>query len=467
MNKYNEQHDAMMDENLRKLGSLSRENADRNTWLPETPNDAQRAAWHQGAAGPSAASDAATSQQNGQMRNLPATDAERGRILQLKDRGDKRMRQMRFLTIGGIAAMLAVAAFFMGPGEPKRVEAATILKSLRTDVWNGLVVTMDNVDAEGMLVNGECVVRFSEPQSMARLFGDEKVDGGSNSPTVSSVYFDFAVVGGPDADADVVGLDVEMRGGFAQPETAWVYFRPVALPNAVIEEQPMAGIFANMFKHGMLIDLGNMGDEILGEIQGELDDEFGDDAGVSVDVAADVGTDADAGSENAIEVRVATNVDVDDDDSKQRGPRIMMGDYEVNSQLQDDIKKFMTGDAGPEQIEMLIDELTQHVDKAEVQNRGDGLYVLRAEGLDADDEMVRDAVLEMGYREGSGVEWVEVQNIGSRNGKVLVEFTNETGDEQAISVRQQMIDDGVQNVNLDQLMSSFGATFNAQVNVGK
>ncbi|MGE3180674.1 MAG: hypothetical protein AB7N71_03525 [Phycisphaerae bacterium] len=465
-----DEHDAMMDRNLRALAS--------RISLPETPSDAQRAAWMRSVG---ADADALSSNEPSAAPVLRATSEpishSHGRVESLlhsnqqaenlpKPRKGHFMKQVRFLTIGGIAAALAVAAFFMGPGQPKRVEAATILKSLRTNTWNGLQITIDHLEVEGILVDGECTLRFSQPQSMAQFLAED--DNDLDASDLASIFFDFSVVAGEAAEEDVVGLNIETRGGYWGADTAWVYFRPISLPTALIKEQPMVQMVVNMFQHGMLIDLDQFGNELFSDMH---DDDAQDESrdgirvGVNVNAGTEVSDELDA---DALEARIERNVAVQieagtEDVPAKPGTRIVIHGDEADAELERALKDVLTGDAGQEQIDKLIAELESHVDSVQVQRRADGLHVLIAQGIAQDEELLKDAILELGYREGSGVEWVEIQNMGPRHGNVRVAFTNDSGPNQAMVVREQMIADGVQAVNLQQLMKSFGGMFNMDI----
>jgi len=82
-----------------------------------------------------------------------------------------------------------------------------------------------------------------------------------------------------------------------------------------------------------------------------------------------------------------------------------------------------------------------------VEDAGDGLYILRATQFATDDEDLASATLVVGYAEGTGVEWIEIQGVGEIGGVVRIALSDAPPTDH-LAIRDEMIQNGVRLLDL-------------------
>lgn len=432
--------DAQVDRNLRRIGP--------QLALPAAPTDAQRTSW--------------LCREPAPVRN---------------NRKERLMWNIRMFTAGSIAAALAVAVFLFGPFHEQRVEAATIISSLKTSAWRTLRVTFEKVEVEGIAINGEAEVRFCQPTSFSELVKSLENDHGDSNPAhssaldltaekVESVYFDLDVRAGPDAEDDVAGLDVMVRGGWVLPSEAWLFCQLRQLPAEVLRESPEAQLIVMLLGKGVMLDLNGMDDWV-----GKFMDDVGEDDRDEADPPAA----ADAGAVQ-VGVKVQASAKADDSAAEAIEPEAahaaVAGDSGVELEFDgmDEADKLLlnrvlSGRATASELEQLLAGIDHEGADLNIEARGNGLHVLTASNFEDDDEFMQHARVEVAYQEGAGVQWLAVNNVGPHQGAIRIDFV-EGAPGRVQNERQRMIDLGVQPVAVEQLMQmlgSFGGGANVKV----
>lgn len=306
------------------------------------------------------------------------------------------MRNPRFLTAAGsaVAASIAIGAFLWIAPRHSVVQASTILRSFRQSLLDGFRLSMKDVGAEGVRVNGDFCVRFR----CAGVDADGPLDPSRIEP--DAVGFELAVRADDSADADVRGLDVVLAGSFS-PASQWVYLRVENLPEEVIQDEPLAMAFLPMLRNGVFLQL----DGLQGALTAPLGDLFDD-----VFKAAPA-------QEPVSDPPLARM-------SWEGAGRVMTEAPKADAfdKLAEDL---LYGRAGPEHLDELATLIEKAARQAEVVDLGGGLYRLTARDFtretspdDADFAMLQRIEANITYRRGAGVESAQVLNIGDYEGAI-------------------------------------------------
>ncbi len=407
MNRHLQDDDQTFDQNLRLIG--------RHLQLPPLPSDAQRSAWYREPA---------------EARPQPTKGVT--------------MRS-RFWKIGPVIAAAAIIslAFLLPAGQP-RVEAATIFKSLRQTEWHGLRMILDNLVVEGIAIDGQIHARFGEPITLASL-----ADGGSAS-AVEAATMDVSIAADDTAEPEIAGLDIEVDSGLTV-DGAWMFVRIGAMPSKLLAAHPELGLVQMMFGKGVLIDLGdmvNLGSMLQVGGDGPGGPANAQSSGVTTELVAKIATERndrasspdDSSNTGSMSVRidpVTINLGTDEDGQ--------------SDELQQVLESVLAGNASHEQLERLVTELEREAGDVRIETLEPGLHVLYASGFDADDEVIRpDSQVEISYREGTGVERIDVTSIGSAAGRITIEFTDDLVD--AMAGREKWQEAGVPVMDVPGLM---------------
>lgn len=328
------------------------------------------------------------------------------------------MKKHRALTLTGagsaIAACIAGTAMLITAPSSQTVEAAMIFASFRDAVSNAFELTLRDIGDEGAHVNGRIVVILET---------DEENDATLNSP-MAGVFVDLSVYGDEDAD-EVAGLELDIEVA-AVPGNEWAYVKLNKAPMKLIEEQPMAMIFATIARNGILVKLdGVLTQDILGK--GGL--------GRLGLLGGPCGQDDD-----------------DDDDGDTAAEIFFSGDDDLQCVL----AGILSGKATREDIDRLVAKLAEEIDDVSVRDEGNGLHVLTASGFD-DDDAVKNAELEIAYREGKGIEWARIEHIGAYDGAIRFERTDVTFDDPMFDAARFTEDGTTQVFDLANIKSMFEA----------
>lgn len=373
--------DRLADLNLRKIG--------RALPLPATPTDQQRRTWKQGP----------------RLRFVPP----RGQAVPIQARGGFFMRNRRFVLPAGsaIAAGLMLAVLFMTPTSRSVVNAATIIDSLRATVHQGLHIRLEKLVLEDVHLDGEVNLLFAEPFSLADVISDDAVE-----PELGHLSFALNVMMGPDAK-ELPGLDLEAAGRLA-PGDKWVFVKFHNLDPLVEQAGPALLLFAPGLTNGLLVELDDViaDDELRSNGNVRHDNDHGNGERI-VRGTLQAGVARDADGDTYLEI----GGDVAGPNMLDLGPAV--------------IREFLAGQASPEQLEQIIAELEKIAGEVRIRHLGGDRYELLARDFSrladetpAGEEVVwlPALVVRIGYRQGLGVDSLRLENVGSAQGVVAVEF---------------------------------------------
>lgn len=376
--------DRLADLNLKKIGRIIDP--------PAEPTQQQRAAWKR-------------PPKSNRTWRLDAARAAKGVSW---------MRRHRLVTAAGsAAAIVTIGVLVFLSTSPSRVEAATILASLKQTSIKGLSVTFENIGDEGARVSGWVQIRFKQD-----IDPEDLINGGGIAPgNLAAVYLSVDVRTDEDFD-DLPGFEITAEAALSEA-SQWVYLRTGDISPKLLEEQPMVGVLLSMTRDGLLLDLeGTL----------EKDGLFGK-HGLDLGLGGGPGPDHD---QRDITVGVS---------SKKRGGAHRDADRGENGEDDEEgiakklLADFLAGRAGADQIQELV-EMIEHEDvDVKVTRTGDGLYVLRATGFD-DDDMLENGVLEINYRENVGVESLVVRHVGRYDGTIRLELGVPDFDEDLLSIER-------------------------------
>ena len=140
-----------------------------------------------------------------------------------------------------IAATIALCAFFLTPTNGSQAMAATILRSFKEAVHRGLSFELDNIQVEGVHLDGRVQIVFPTAITLKRLVEEDET-----LPEPDSVFVEMRVRG-DDSNEEVAGLDVEVAAAFTEAQQ-WAFVCVAGLPDEVIREEPAAAIVTSFLR---------------------------------------------------------------------------------------------------------------------------------------------------------------------------------------------------------------------------
>lgn len=396
----NDQH---LDENLRLLSAHLK--------LPAPPTAEQQRRWRS-----------------------PSTLSELGTLHSHSPRGIKLMKRYGILTTMAAAAAI-FAAITLWPTGQTPVHARTILQSLSATPHRGIRIECRNLVAEKAHVDARVSVLFNRELSLAELI--EKGDAAADlKPTAAYVSATIATEEGFD---ELGAMKLQAQIAITENEQ-WVWFRMPEIPQKLIEEAPPIVLFQGILRGGVLLDLAGLKD--LGF---DVSDMLNGDGGGHHDgaeVTINFGNGSDLSDEEDAEAKLESSLEMD------------LGDDPLGKQ----ILGLLSGDAGREQVEALMEELQKQAESSRVFQRDDGVWILSAENFTTDgDETMKNARLEVAYREGAGVEWLELSRLGDSNGVVRIEWIDAISDSDRLSKDALLNDGSTRLIDASKLIESIQA----------
>ncbi|MFO0837288.1 MAG: hypothetical protein U1D55_02085 [Phycisphaerae bacterium] len=346
------------------------------------------------------------------------------------------MRRYRLFPVTGsaVAAALLIWAFLIHPGGAV-VEAKAILESFRTSLHNGLRVTIENIVADHADVNLKAVVMFDRPLTLAQV-----LDSDSATPPVNSVYVDCNVRIDERGDEDVAGLALAAKVAIT-PNEQWVYTRFDEIPPQLIAQAPPLALFAGTLRAGLLIDLTGLDLSKYLHDDDLVETKRDGKSGWTLDLSSnsdDQDADADDGHSATVGVHVG-----DGQASVESSANV---DGQLLERLIDDV---LHGRAGREQLDQIAGMIEESSQNVKVTETEPGLYVLTARDFQIPDDDVdlplRDAVLQIAYRQGDGVQWARFDGVGQRHGSIRLEFIDQIDQIDQLS-KDHFTKDGVTRV---------------------
>ncbi|MGE0478909.1 MAG: hypothetical protein AB7Q17_00430 [Phycisphaerae bacterium] len=342
---------------------------------------------------------------------------------------------------GGLAATIALAAFFVVPSASTPSMAATIFNSLREAVHRGIAVEFERVCVEGVQVDGRAEIVFPAEISLRRM-----VEQGAELPEPECVAIDLTVRA-DNSNEELAGLDVHVAGAFSA-HSQWAFVRLAGLPDEVLRETPEAAIVVPFLRRGLLLDL--TGVEELAGVRDWFHDADDRAAAVSARVgastsggpAASVTEHAAAGAAGSIsasaqqQMKVGVgispgaadlSVHIGDDGANEPGGLRLDGQSPA---LEAAVMDLLTGRAGADRIGEFVTQIEQLAGKVSTKQIEPGMWILEAaefktEGMDAEElELLRGAKLSLRYVEGTGIESAELSHFGARDGRLRFSFVD-------------------------------------------
>ena len=283
-----------------------------------------------------------------------------------------RMSRSRFTLFGSaVAATVALGAFFFASTGGQKVQAATILKSLRARTVEGVRVNLQQIHCDEFAVNGELRVQFAAPATVEQLM--------DAPPDVEVVYAAL------DLTHDGNALRIE---GTLREHAAWIFARG---------EVPEAQLFAPGIRNGVIVDLGPEFVRMLsGPGCGDIDE---------LDIPPEM-LDPNGAHGN---VEIVIKNDGDNPGGIAAIPDGLL-------------KNLFSGKAGPDQLKEIETTLNQADTTTSVQDLGSGQYLLTCTPKAGGERLDGVGTTKLSYTEQRGVEWIEVTLVGEATGTVRIDF---------------------------------------------
>lgn len=342
---------------------------------------------------------------------------------------------------GGLAATIALAAFFVVPSASTPSMAATIFNSLREAVHRGIAVEFERVCVEGVQVDGRTEIVFPSEISLRRL-----VEQGAELPEPESVAIDLTVRA-DGSNEELAGLDVHVAGAFTA-NLQWAFLRLAGLPEEVLREAPEAAIVVPFLRRGLLLDL--TGVEELAGVRDWFHHADGGAAAVSATVSAGTTGGAAAPAADQATAGAASSTPAVAQQQMKVGVEVSPGAADLSVHIGDDgtdepsglrlegqspaleaaVMDLLTGRAGADRIGEFVVQIEQLAGKVSTKQIEPGMWILEAsefkpEGLDAEElELLRGAKLSLRYVQGTGIESAELAHFGSRDGRLRFSFVD-------------------------------------------
>lgn len=418
-----ESQDALFDRNLRTIG--------RALDLPSAPTE-QRESWKS----------APESRPLSIASRSHASPAAAGGHTQSKGAWFMRKPRVFAACSTAVAATIAFCAFFLTPTNGSQAMAATILRSFKEAVHRGMSIELDNIQVEGVHVDGRVQVVFPTEITLKRLVEEDET-----LPEPDSVIVELRVRG-DDSNEEVAGLDVEISAAFTEAQQ-WAFLRVAGLPDEVVREEPMAAIVTSFLRGGILLDLAGL-DELEGfsDVHKQLEEAFGGHA-----AAHHAGAQAHLSDQD--------NDDADDDAGSNEKTA---GSDANEARMEAVVHEFLTGTASAERIGEFVKEIENYAGRVDTRQVEPGVWELNAsdfktEGMDADEAaLIGKASFSIRYKQGAGIISAELTNVGELHGRLRFGFVDAV--DPALADMQRYVDRGVRPVKVADLVSMFGGMIN-------
>jgi len=427
MNTDLNKNDRQLHENLHLLaGRLA---------LPAEPTELQEAAWKQASAS---------------ERTAPGAGAQR-----------RNRRVFAFLGAGSLlAASVAIALTISGLGGEKRVEAAAIFDSLRDAVSHAFSLRLTNVVQDGIHVDGRLL--FAVPS--------EDDDGEAEDyDAPDAMYIELHATADENAEADIAGLDADISFA-AAAGNQWLFLKLTALPEE-FQSNTVATWLAGIAANGVMFDLTGLDDlqsfhtasSATGDPADGEDSDEGEAPTRSISIGIGTGQPDQPSHEQMEHVHHGLHLAIgfdeesadhdaggdngDATDSSAHGELLSGEDL---NELHELLRDMVTGRMTSEQMSTVVTHLEGAAQDVQVSDLGSGNHSLVARnfnlaplGLSDDEEAeIAEIGLEIRYRQDTGIQWVELQNVGEANGAVRFELLPD-GIDPALLDRARLTADGV------------------------
>jgi hypothetical protein len=411
-----DESDAMLDANLHALGA--------RTGMVPAPSADELRAWRTNGAAAAPALRLAESEGAAPARPPHSPHAWR------------RPRWVTMLTAAA-ACVAAAVGIFIQPWS-SRVEASTIIKSLRAKDFGGMNIRFDHVSSAGTTIDGTIYLRLKRAISLDRLDEPGVLDpeNPGHEGDLGAAYATFTVTT-DDSVKGMSGARIDAEGALT-PASGWMYLHTSdRTATQLSAASPIAAGLATMSQHGVIMNIGG------------LDDRFFDGLNAMMcPMAQDEGP-----------IRAAVERDADGHGKVSVGMRLGVREHAPSAEQ---IRRFtslartiISGKARKGELDqmrtMLQDDFAQ---TASVQNLGNGRYLLSAE-LSDPRAAGHAATLRSLYEESGGVQWAELSNMHGATGTIRFDFAADPIDPALLSY-DRLVQTGTTNyLDLRMVMRMF------------
>jgi hypothetical protein len=345
------------------------------------------------------------------------------------------MRNRRFFLPAGsaVAAGLIITLLFTAPTRRSIVNAATIVNELRQTTYHGLRVSFSDVSTIGLnggSVSGFATVIFQQPFNLGQLIDDADAE---LDPQAVCMNLDVIL---PE-DAGLADMPLHVAGCLSADEK-WLYLQsddPTPLVNAI---HPMAALFQQPLQAGMLFELEGVFDE--------NEDPFST-SGAPRHGQVVIGLGASQSDDGAARLHSGVAFDENGDAPAGGSELYVDTDGPTDAELAL-LKALLAGEATPDDIQAFMAHVEEHLGEASVEEVEPGLHVLTARDVrglqDHDADLpsgLANAVLRIAYREGVGIEWLELSGIGPHSGAITVNLVDSLDEADSLK-REDFIEEG-------------------------
>ncbi len=391
------------------------------------------------------------------------------------------MRNHKVFTLVGassaLAACIALAVLFMGPWGQTEVKAAAIFQSFREAVSNAFSLRIENVRHDGVLVNGRALVILADEES-----GGSRAVSALNDPQLEAAFVELHIQMDDD-HPDAPGLDFEAAVSM-RPDREWAFVKGREIPSNMWTQHPALAVMGTMARNGVLVELEGAMERHRGQggMQAHLN--FGQ---ADPDQAAA----EDGKSETRLEIGLrlgggsaATQPQGTGQNAEQGGShwqrlhsglhaRIVGGQssaehHETMLQHAADahgvspatirehiqaVHDMFHGRMTPGQMAAVVSWIEASAGQVTVENLSNGKHLLTARDLDLDELPLGEhdraqfarVVLEISYREDTGIQTAVLRNVGEGDGVIRFERSLAMANDPVFD-RQRLLEDGTVSV---------------------
>jgi len=328
-----------------------------------------------------------------------------------------------------LAAMIVLGVFVWTPagrGGQSRVQADEIFAGLRDAFANAFKVTFSNFSTGTVKSSGTVIVK-----------GLNTGAAGPTHTTGDGAYIDLHLDGVTGSDAD--GLVGDARLCFMGGDH-WAYVKARNVPESIRSGEPLIGWLADRSENGLFIRIPK--DASTANAAASPEDAATDTQPASVKRTFTISLGGSSGGGGSGVHAGIQSAEVDalvaQAESSHNGSGLIVQVLGEHSQYRQLLERLLTGQATADDLNQLVTAIQQSAGNVSVTQTEPGLSVLTAsdfilpDGDTADGSSAGgpsggtadDAVLQIAYREGRGVEWAQIDRIGPTDGSVRFERTD-------------------------------------------
>lgn len=311
--------------------------------------------------------------------------------------------------LSAIAAMVAIAAAVFTTGTPSsRVNAATILTSLRSRTISGVNMAFKDIRTPMASMNGMVKLRIDPPVELDTLL-DHGRDAGSDDRLTATADMDVIV-----HEPTIDGAAFRFRAALSN-DRKWFFVQNTTSGSAQGDQtRPTFAMVHLLTRSGVLVDFSDLSSDdlrLLAPLSPSPDGEpDGGNIGDHSNMRVSVGLSASSSTPGRV--------------------RPIVG-IEMSDRFQSLIRQVLTGVAGSEQMGEIQNIIHDAGREATVENLGNGRFLLTV-SCPAEDPRNDLATVRVTYAKDVGVESVEIVPRAPSTGSVVLTFANDPIDTQLL-----------------------------------